>query len=264
MENIERWIGHSAMSDPRRHAPAIAELPSRVSALNGVVQGVIIHSDWLSAYGLDESRFDRISRDTLPVAERLALVLHDDAPAFAVRRAPAQRTVGTCRDFALMLCALLRSKGIAARLRCGFADYLGEGWEDHWVCEYWDQQAQGWRLSDAQLDEVLQEQCKITFNPADTPRHQFMTAGQAWTACRAGKCDPDRFGHGQTKGLWFIGVNVVRDHYAVNNRETSAWDAWRAAPRSRRVVSDQDRALLDNLAFAPEQPVVDFNPDWAT
>jgi hypothetical protein len=91
-----------------------------------------------------------------------------------------------------------------------------------------------------------------------------MTAGQVWTACRAGECDPGQFGHGATNGLWFAGVNVVRDHYAINNRETSDWDAWRAAPKPARVISDRDRALLDNLAGCPEQPVADLNPDWST
>jgi Transglutaminase-like superfamily len=262
MENVERWISHSAMSDTGRHAQTIAALPSGVSALNGVVQGVIIHSDWLSAYGLDASRFDRVSRDTLPVAERLALILDSDARALDISRAPARRTVGTCRDFALVLCALLRSKGIPARVRCGFADYLTTDWEDHWVCEYWDWEAQCWRLSDAQLDEVLQEKCRIAFDPSDTPRHQFMTAGQAWTGCRAGKLDPDRFGHGAVKGLWFVKVNVLRDHYAVNNRETSVWDSWRAAPKSKQIVGEQDRALLDKLAARLEQPMVDVEPDW--
>jgi hypothetical protein len=222
MENIERWTSQSAMSDLGRHAAAVAELPSGVGALNSVVQGIIIHSDWLGAYGVDQSRFDHVSRETLPIAERLALVLDGDARALVVRRAPAQRTVGTCRDFALMLCAFLRSKGIPARVRCGFANYLADGWEDHWVCEYWDQAAQRWCLSDAQLDEVLKEKRGITFDPSDAPRHSFMTAAQAWTACRAGECDPDRFGHGEIKGLWFVKVNVVRDHYAVNNKETSA------------------------------------------
>jgi Transglutaminase-like superfamily len=139
MENPERWIRHSPMSDTRRYSSAVAELPSSVSALNGVVQGVIIHTDWLGAYGVDESQFDRVSRETLPVDERIALILDSDAHALTVRRAPARRAIGTCRDFALMLCAFLRSKRIPARVRCGFANYLADGWEDHWVCEYWDQ-----------------------------------------------------------------------------------------------------------------------------
>jgi hypothetical protein len=264
MENLDRWISHSPMSDTGRHSSAVAELPSSVSALNGVVQGVIIHTDWRGAYGVHESHFDRVSRETSPVAERLALVLDSDARTLTVGRAAALRTVGTCRDFALMLCAFLRSKEIPARLRCGFADYLTDGWEDHWVCEYWDQATQRWCLSDAQLDEVLKEKCKITFDPIDTPRDSFMTAADAWAACRAGKCDPDRFGHGATKGLWFMKVNLVRDHYAINNRETSAWDAWRAAPKTKRVVSDRDWALLDNIASCPEQPLAAVNPDWST
>jgi hypothetical protein len=264
MDNVESWISHSAMSDPGRHAAVVAELPSGVAVLNGVVQGVIIHTDWLDAYGVDRSRFDRVSRETLPVAERLALILECDAHALTVRRPPALRTVGTCRDFALMLCAFLRSKGIAARVRCGFADYLTDGWEDHWVCEYWEHEIQGWCLSDAQLDDVLREKRRIAFDPAATPRHQFMTAGQAWRACRTGACDPDRLGHGEVKGLWFAGVNVVRDHYAVNNRETSAWDSWRAAPKAKRIVSDQHLALLDDIAVCPERPIVDVSPDWTT
>src|SRR5207244_3196618 len=155
------------------------------------------------------------------------------------------------------LCGLLRSKGISARLRCGFANYFSDGWEDHWVCEYWDPESQHWHLSDPQLDGVLKGKCKISFEPSDIPRDSFLTAGEAWAACRAGERDPDQFGHGATKGLWFVKVNVVRDHYAVNNRETSAWDAWRAAPASKRAVSDQDCAWLDGIAVRPEQPIID-------
>jgi Transglutaminase-like superfamily len=262
MENVERWIGHSAMSDPGRYRSAVAELPAGVGHLNRVVQGVIIHTDWLDAYGVDASAFERVSRDTLPVAERLALVLDGDGRALVASRAPAQRSVGTCRDFALMLCAFLRCKGTAARVRCGFADYFNDGWEDHWVCEYWDRDSRCWRLGDAQLDRLLQQKRGISFDPADTPRQRFMTAGQAWKACRADKLDPTSFGHGEVKGLWFIKVNVVRDHYSINNRETSAWDSWRAAPGPKRMVSDQDLAWLDEIADCPERPVTDINPDW--
>jgi Transglutaminase-like superfamily len=264
MENIQRWISQSSMSDTGPHHAAVAELPSGVGALNGIVQGVLIHTDWLNAYGVDESLFEHVSRETLPVSERLALILDRDARALTVRRPPARRSVGTCRDFALLLCAFLRSKGISARLRCGFANYLSDGWEDHWVCEYWDKQTQSWRLSDPQIDDVLKENRKIAFDPSDTPRYVFMTAGQAWTACREGKGDPDGFGHGNITGLWFVKVNVVRDHFAINNRETSAWDSWRAASKSSRVVFDRDWAVLDEIAVGPEQPIRDLRPDWQT
>ena len=260
MENVERWMRHSTMSDIGRHDAA--DMPASVGALNAVAQGIIIHTDWLAAYGVNASDFDRVSRDTLPVADRLALVLERDARPLTVRRSPAQRTVGTCRDFALVLCGLLRSKGVSARLRCGFADYFTDGWEDHWVCEYWERKTQCWRLSDPQLDDVLKGKCSIAFDPTDIPRDKFLTAGEAWAACRAGERNPELFGHGATKGLWFMKVNVVRDHYAVNNRETSDWDRWRDAPKSKRVVSEQDCAVLDAIAARSEQSIVEMAPDW--
>ncbi len=55
MENIERWISHSAMSDTGRHAAAVAELPiRRWRPQSDSCRVVIIHTDWLKAYGVDE------------------------------------------------------------------------------------------------------------------------------------------------------------------------------------------------------------------
>jgi transglutaminase-like putative cysteine protease len=54
-------------------------------------------------------------------------------------RQPGQRVVGTCRHFAVLSGAFLRSRGIAARVRCGFATYFQPGHGlDHWVTEYRD------------------------------------------------------------------------------------------------------------------------------
>jgi len=189
-------------------------------------------------------------------------ILERDARRLEIRRPPRMRAIGTCRDFALMLCSILRCKGVASRLRCGFASYFDSGWEDHWVCEYWDHQSQTWRLSDPQIDQMLKDRCRITFNPMDVPRQSFVTAGQAWLDCRAGRTDPDRFGHGHVTGLWFVKVNVIRDHYVLNARETSAWDGWRAAPAPKRIVRERDAALLDRSAICPDQQLVEASPDW--
>ena len=80
--------------------------------------------------------------------------------------------------------------------------------------------------------------------------------------CRAGQFDPRRFGHGEATGLWFLKVNVVRDHYALNGRETSAWDDWRATSPAGRLVKDRDIALLDCLAAQPEIALTEVRPDW--
>jgi hypothetical protein len=259
MADADRWTQHSLMSDPAGHTRRVAVLPSDISALNGVIQGLLIHSDWLTAYALDAADYRTVSRDTLPVADRLDGILATDAKDLRAPRAPGERAVGTCRDFALLLCSFLRSKGVPTRVRCGFADYFGSAWEDHWVC---DGHSRTWRLSDAQLDDVIATKCDVAFDPTDVPRRAFMTAGEAWLACRAGERDPDHFGHGNVTGGWFIKINVIRDHYVLNGHETSAWDGWRVAPSANRVVSEHEIAWLNDLAARPEQAFVDVVPDW--
>jgi Transglutaminase-like superfamily len=258
----ERWVGHSRMSDPRDHAAHIAELPANVAALSRVVQGLMVHVDWLDAYGASGDEHGAYSRTTLPVADRLADILAADPRPLHVPRSPRARAGGTCRDFALMTVSFLRAKGVPARLRCGFASYLGDGWEDHWVCEYWHEPDAAWRLSDAQIDAVMAAKLRIEFDPANLPRTLFLTAGEAWRGCRCGKAEGDSFGHGAVKGLWFLRLNVLRDHFALNNLETSAWDDWRAAPEAKRLVGDEQIKLADRLAAEPALPLIEVRPDW--
>jgi hypothetical protein len=257
-----RWVGHSRMSDPGSCAAHVAELPADVGALNRVVGGLLIHSDWLGAYDVDAHKLRANSRTTLPVADRLADVLEADARPLRLPRLPRRRSAGTCRDFALMMTSFLRCKGVPARLRCGFASYLGDGWEDHWVCEFWHEPDRAWRLSDAQIDETMGARLGIGFDPANVPRTLFLTAGEAWLDCRAGRSDPDRFGYGEVRGVWFIGLNVFRDHFALNSVETSAWDEWRTAPQANRLVGHDQLDLLDRLAAKPEVELTEVRPDW--
>ena len=259
---VGRWLAQSRMSDPARYSPLVDDLPSEVGALIRVIQGLLIHADWLDDDSADNRRVSADARKTLPLAEQLDHILEIDPRPLHAARPLGSRSVGTCRDFSLMLCSFLRSRGVPARLRCGFASCFGDRREDHWVCEYRDRPARAWRLADAQLDEALREKLQIRFDPAEVPRESFMTAGEAWRECRAGRADPDRFGHGAVVGLWFVKVNVLRDHGALNGQETSVWDGWRDAPPAKRVVERKEIALLDRLAADPERTFVDVRPDW--
>ncbi len=257
-----RWLAQSRMSDPGRHAAAVATLPGGVGALIGVVQGLLVHADWAAAYGLDPAALGAAPRRTLPVAERLDDLLSRDPRPFAARRPPGLRSPGTCRDFALLLAAFLRARGIPSRVRCGFAAYFRAGWEDHWVCEHRDPATGAWRLADAQADAELRARSGTDFDPADVPRGLFLLAGEAWRGCRLGEADPEAFGHGSVTGWWFLAVNLVRDHLVLNGRETSDWDRWREAPPDLRRVGEAEMARLDALAADPGQAPAGLVPDW--
>jgi hypothetical protein len=237
------YLRHGALSDPGGQVAAFEGLPGDVTGLCAAVQGVLLH-DYTGGlfYGTPPDDFARQSRQTLPAEERLGAILARDAAPLTQARPPFERCVGTCRDFALMLTAMLRHKGTPARVRCGFARYFGAGFEDHWVCEYWRAQEGRWALADPQLDDAHRTHFAIGFDPADMPREQFLLAWEAWGAIEGG-ADPGGFGHGDDKGLWLVEVNLARDLLALAKQERSNWDGWRASLPEHRTLDDARRAM---------------------
>lgn len=136
---LEYYAQHSIMTDPREHADLLADLPGDVPSLVRVVQGVLIHPFCVELYHVQLSPRQREEVYLRSVAQMLARMCEFDPALLTVPREPDQRLVGNCRDHAALCVALLRQRGIPARLRVGFASYFSETKnEDHWVTEYWD------------------------------------------------------------------------------------------------------------------------------
>jgi hypothetical protein len=240
---------HGALSDPGRHDEALRGLNGRPAILAAIVQGLLIHGDWLDLYGLSDADFPGSSRTTLPIAQRLNAILDANASLLTTPRTPVQRSVGTCRDDALMLCALLRATSIPARVRCGFATYFEAArYEDHWVCEFWDAGRKRWVLADAQLDAAQCRHLGIAFDTNDLPVGAFVNAAEAWALFATGATDGNAFGHGDATGAWFLRVNLERDLRALQKQETSDWDSWRTAPTATRLVDEASAARCDGVA----------------
>jgi hypothetical protein len=233
------YRSHGAFTEPGRFAGSLGftDIPN----LCAFIQSVVIHSDWASAYGVSAD----LSRETLPVARRLAMV----EAAGGRDLPPDRRTPGTCRDFALMTCSALRERGVPARVRCGFATYFpANPFEDHWVCEHWREGESRWVLTDAQLDPLQREHLRVAFDPIDLPAKTFLNAGEAWMAWRSGEIDANAFGHGDSRGAWFLRVNLMRDLFALRKQETSDWDAWRSIPEEDKALDDRALAEGDRIA----------------
>jgi hypothetical protein len=128
--------------------------------------------------------------------------------------------------------------------------------EDHWVCEYWNDEAGRWVLADAQIDDMQRRLFGIDFDPLDVPRDGFVVAGQAWTAYRSGEADPASFGLSAIKesGDWWIAANLVRDVAALNNMEMLPWDVWGAMPEPGEPIGDDAVAVFDRLAALTIDP----------
>jgi hypothetical protein len=92
------------------------------------------------------------------------------------------------------------------------------------------------------------ESHRITFDPLDVPRTQFLVGGDAWQRCRRGGADPERFGILDMHGLWFVLQNLVRDLAARAKRELLPWDGWGVMLDRERYDDPAVLALLDRVA----------------
>ena len=226
---------------------ALHRIPSKPADICRPPHTLIIQPSDAKALGLPDERFSE--NQLRPAAALVEALLALDPAAADVPRTPDRRVVGTCRHFAVLTCALLRYRGIAARVRCGFATYFQpEQGLDHWITEYWHEQDKRWVRIDS---EILGQ--SILAKPEDLRPGQFLTGGEAWKAFRAGHIDAARYGVYGT-GNWGPGEirgNAIRDLAALNKVEMLPWDEWGRMDASYKGQTGADYdELLDTIADA--------------
>lgn len=284
-EVLKYYSEPGKITDLSKHKAFTTWLTADPSAIYQVVQGLIVHDLWVEQYGESYIKAHEYPQKTAYMEDLLDKALALDNSNLAIPRHPRDRVIACCREFATLMCALLRAKGIPARSRCGFAVYFGWNgkYEDHWICEYWN--GQRWVMADPQLDPFQQSiliqwtmnaghvteeimQSIKQFNPRDLKPGEFLTAGQAWKLCREGNAVPGDFGIScpikpewgidSLYGLWFVRGQLLRDFAAVNKVETVPylvrickdldWRAWRLVYLKDNELTENDLLLLDTIA----------------
>jgi hypothetical protein len=227
MENdsLTYYAQPGPMTAPGPYAPLLDALPTELPALVRALQGVMLHIFWAERYGVTLSDERKAEVNLRRVDRQLARIVELDDRPLTEARPHERKLVGNCRDFSVMLAAVLRHQGMPARARCGFGAYFTPGrYEDHWVCEYWNADRGRWVLVDAQLDELRLDALKPDFDPLDTPRDRFIGGGKAWQLCRSGAADSDDFGIFDMHGIEFVRGDLLRDFLAFSKVEILPWD----------------------------------------
>lgn len=250
MNTLDYYSQQSPVSDPQKYEANFKNLSSDIKELVKIVQGIITHRDSSDFYHLELTEERKQEGETRYVPKIVEKVLeHDDEP-LNVTRTPDKRFSGVCRDFEIILTSILRSKGIPARLRCGFAGYFSDFYEDHWLTEYWNETEKRWVLVDANVDDVEREAYHVTIDINDVPYGPYLFAGDVWLQCRQGKLDPNNFGVSSigAQGMWFIRNNVIRDLAALNKVEVLPWDEWGLADKEFEDMTEDELKIIDEAA----------------
>lgn len=249
MNSVVDHASHTPYSDPGRYATLIEDVPIDPASLSTVARNVIVHYRASGHELPDESRDDINARW---LEDMLALDQGRHPRPLVESRPVTQRVQGCCRDHTLFCLGVLRSHGVPARSRVGFAGYFIDGWNhDHVIVEAWlegqwqrfDPEIEGPRPS--LLTPTNIGQCAIGSGG-------FVTAAQVWAGYRRGEVDAETYGVDPTvpilRGERFICDEVI---YEVAHRfgdELLLWDGWGRIGEPGEPVSDRDAAWIDRVA----------------
>ena len=242
---LEYYKQHTQFTNPGEYASYYAALPDELTPLYKAINGLLIHI-WKIRKNrphLLKGREDEVFiRQIHSLIERgLAL----DSQPLAVARSIDRRMIIDCRHFALLLCSILRHRGIPARTRCGFATYLEDTfYMDHWICEYWSEEAQRWIMEDPDLKKH------------DVPSEEFITGARAWQICQHDESRAHLFGFADDfRGVGVARINLVQDFAALNGFESVSGDSWGLAHKEDSELTTDDIGLLNRAAKLSEADI---------
>jgi len=260
-EMLEFYRNQSKISTPGKYQSYFDELPESMVELCQIVQNSISHVFWIKNkenYGFTDKELIEQGRDLnkelnqRTVEEKLAYLFSlEDTPLTGIREG-IHKVAGNCRDFALFLVSILRHKGIPARVRSGAARYFWppemDKFEDHYICEYWNENEKQWQMVDPQIDELQRKALNVSLDfTLDLPYDKFLGAGRTWLKFREGKTPQENFGIGEWRGQIFVLNKLIMELASLNKVEVLAWEAWGHCSQIKNLEEYGDE-MFDELA----------------
>ncbi|MBL0887778.1 transglutaminase-like domain-containing protein [Myceligenerans indicum] len=226
------WATHSPYSDPGPHTDLLTAIAPEPPAAHTAACATVVHYRNLPD-GIGPEQWHDIDHRWLSAI--LDTATRRATGPLDTPREPRQQVAGCCRDHTLFALGVLRSHGVPARSRIGFARYFEPGsGADHVVVEHWD--GSRWVRWDPELapgDEwdfdPYDMPATATHDPVSDLDQPFVTAAQAWLAIRAGVADPAKFGVAgvpELSGHDFVRRYVLLEVAHRHRDELLLWDMW--------------------------------------
>jgi hypothetical protein len=231
---LDHYREFSLYTDPGAYRNTLMNtLPNNIREIGRLIRLNVIHRTTLEAgntgtnadlkYGdMNKVPWWRQAEDDnlVTAASMLAELYRRDSHGLTGERSVENKIVVTCRYVAILMASILKSKGMAARVRSGNAAYfdmgeLGKVSADHWINQYWNEAEGRWVTVD--VDGSL---ATLDFDPFDMPEGVFDFPARAWLDIRSGKVDPLRFYNAKPeRGAIVVLWSLFYDFHSLMNNE---------------------------------------------
>lgn len=226
----EHYLSFSTFTNPGLYKDLLRELPDDVREIGRLVRQNFVHRTtlaWGNTKSNSDLRFGDMNEmpwwrqpedDNLTTAvAMLAELYRRDERGLTPDRKVNDKLVLTCRYDSILMASILKSKGIPARVRSGFAPYfIANNSIDHWINQYWDDTQQRWITIDA--DGSISH--NGDFDAYDMPEGTFDWSAKAWLDVRQGKTAPAYYWNAADfSGLMPIAWALFHDFHCLMNNE---------------------------------------------
>lgn len=224
---IEFYVKQTVWSCPGEYSDSYHFLPDNLPQLRRFIAQFFIHYIDMHASNLFHYKANFFQYNLRSIKEKFSasIVDHKDLAIYFKNKCTGQ-LLGVCRDNALLLCSVLRSRGVSARLRAGFASYIIKGYFLDGVCvEYYNKQYNKWCFIDPRtlyVDGLSSDDFIFESLSSD----QFIPANRAWHFFRDGKFNSSLFGSRFNSGIGALRNALLRDFAYLNGIELLLWDLW--------------------------------------
>lgn len=227
---LDHYLKYGLFTYPGLYEKYLQSLPDDIREIGHLLRWSMIHRttlDWGNKGTNSDLKFGDITKvpwyrqaedDNLATAAAILAELFRRSPkGITYGRKVEDKVILTCRHITILMASILKTKGIPARVRSGFAGYWSwsKASSDHWINQYWSKEENRWISID--VDGSFHN---VGFDMYDIPKGKFDYSADAWLNVRQGKIDENHFvnadGH---KGLITISWELFYDFHCLMNNE---------------------------------------------
>lgn len=244
------YTNFSKYTDPGKYAYLYKNLPDSLSELCEIIKSQLIHPLDVDPYAdvIPPNRyFEDFQYPT--VKTMLAGLMKLDPSGLSRFRRPENRLVVSCRNHAILLASILKSRHIPVRVRYGFAAYLDPNKQahiSHVICEVWNIREKRWMLVDPDRKWV------------DFPRGEFELGGDVWLRYQKGEIKhPERYGLPNSWGSYNILDMMNHDFTSVLGQELLYWEKPPISLDTNIDISKMNKEqveILNRISFLLKDP----------
>lgn len=245
------YVKYGRLTDPGENEYMLQSLPNDINEMSEIANVQGVHITMLSQWKIPRTEW-KLAHANHDIKDILDTLKVKGSGKLTKDRKLEDRVLGACTKESIFSAAMLKSKGIPARIRVGYLTNLYTGdkaiefWRnvnkygnpnpsdsaafdqftlymkkvnkaiEHWVTEYWDVNSKTWKVLDIRPEYLQSYGLDVNYH---LPDMYFEFGHEAWMARNDSAFLNDAYSEGELDGKSHIRYQMLLDFYSLLNHD---------------------------------------------